>query len=264
MNPIFLKIGIFQIYWYSVILLLAFILGIFLAVKRGQKEGIDKEVIYDYAIYVIPISLIGARIYYVLFNLNYYMNDIISIIKVWEGGLAIHGGIIAALIFTYFYTKKHNISMFKFCDILVISLIIGQVIGRWGNFMNGEAYGPITTLETLKNFSIPNFIIEGMKIEGHYHHPTFLYESLWNLIGLIILLLLQKQKFYHYGYLTSFYLIWYGIGRFFIEAMRQDSLMFGSLKIAQLVSILMIIIGLYLIILIYRKTHDKIDTKKGV
>ena len=262
MNPIFLKIGNIQIYWYSVILLVAFALGIFIAVKRGEKYGIDREIIYDYAVYLIPICLIGARLYYVLFNLNFYKNDIFSIIRVWEGGLAIHGGIIAGVIFTYFYTKKHDISMLKFCDILVISLILGQVIGRWGNFMNGEAYGPITSLSTLRSLWIPNFIIDGMYIDGNYYHPTFLYESLWNLLGVGILLIIQRLKQYHYGYLTSFYMIWYGIGRCYIEGMRQDSLMLGSFKIAQLISIMMIIIGVILAIIIKRK--NEIDSKTSL
>ena len=250
MNPIFIKIGSVQIYWYSVILLIAFIIGIVLAIKQACKEGIDKEVMYDYVFYLIPICLIGARIYYILFNLDYYLANITSIIKVWEGGLAIHGGILFGLIYTYFFTKKKNIPFFQFCDILVVSLILGQVIGRWGNFMNSEAYGPVTTLATLKNFHIPNFIIQGIYINGNYHHPTFLYESVWNFIGFILMLILRKMKNY---------LIWYGIGRFFIEGLRQDSLMLKNIKIAQLVSIGMVFVGIFLILKIKK---NKIDTKK--
>lgn len=261
MIPIFLKIGSLQIYWYSVILLFAFVLGIILATIYGKKEGIDKDTIYDYAVYLIPICLIGARLYYVFFNLDYYMNNVMAIIKVWEGGLAIHGGILAGVIYTYYYSKKHNISFLKFLDILVISLIVGQIIGRWGNFMNGEAYGPIVSLKTLQSFHIPNFIIDGVFIEGHYHHPTFLYESLWNLLGLTIILIMRRKRFYHYGYLTAIYLIWYGLGRFFIEGMRQDSLMLGIFKIAQIVSIGMIILGVFLFFIILRN-WKKIDTEK--
>lgn len=261
MSPIFLKIGSLQIYWYSVILLFAFVLGIILATIYGKKEGIDKDTIYDYAVYLIPICLIGARLYYVFFNLDYYMNNVMAIIKVWEGGLAIHGGILAGVIYTYYYSKKHNISFLKFLDILVISLIVGQIIGRWGNFMNGEAYGPIVSLKTLQSFHIPNFIIDGVFIEGHYHHPTFLYESLWNLLGLTIILIMRRKRFYHYGYLTAIYLIWYGLGRFFIEGMRQDSLMLGIFKIAQIVSIGMIILGVFLFFIILRN-WKKIDTEK--
>lgn len=258
MNPILISIGSIHIYWYSVILLIAFSLGFYLLLKLGQKEGISKEFIYDYACYLIPICLVGARIYYVIFELDYYLNDIWAIFRVWEGGLAIHGGIIAGAIFTYFYTKKYKIEFLKLTDILVICLIIGQILGRWGNFFNGEAYGPETSLNFLKSIHIPNFIIEGMNIGGTYYHPTFLYESIWNIIGLIILLIIKK---YHkrIGTRTSVYLIHYGIGRFFIESLRQDSLMLGNLRIAQLVSILMILFGIFMFI--FRRKEENHEKK---
>ena len=252
MNQIFLEIGNFKIYWYSIILLIAFSLGISLAIKTCIKEKIEISKIVDYFFYMVPLCLIGARIYYVLFNLEYYSKNIIDIFKVWEGGLAIHGGIIVGVIFTIYYTKRKKINFWQLVDILCISLILGQIIGRWGNFMNSEAYGPVTTYSTLHNMHIPEFIIKGMKINGVYHHPTFLYESLWNLIGLIIILItkkvLLKLNKYNYGTLCSMYLIWYGIGRFFIEGMRQDSLMFGSIRIAQLVSIISIVSGMIIIL----------------
>lgn len=252
MNQIFLEIGNFKIYWYSIILLIAFSLGILLALKTCKKEKIEISKIVDYFFYMVPLCLIGARIYYVLFNLDYYSKNIIDIFKVWEGGLAIHGGIIVGVIFTIYYTKRKKINFWQLVDILCISLILGQIIGRWGNFMNSEAYGPVTTYSTLHNMHIPEFIIKGMKINGVYHHPTFLYESLWNLIGLIIILItkkvLLKLNKYNYGTLCSIYLIWYGIGRFFIEGMRQDSLMFGSIRIAQLVSIISIVSGMIIIL----------------
>lgn len=252
MNQIFLEIGNFKIYWYSIILLIAFSLGILLALKTCKKQKIEISKIVDYFFYMVPLCLIGARIYYVLFNLDYYSKNIIDIFKVWEGGLAIHGGIIVGVIFTIYYTKRKKINFWQLVDILCISLILGQIIGRWGNFMNSEAYGPVTTYSTLHNMHIPEFIIKGMKINGVYHHPTFLYESLWNLIGLIIILItkkvLLKLNKYNYGTLCSIYLIWYGIGRFFIEGMRQDSLMFGSIRIAQFVSIISIVSGMIIIL----------------
>lgn len=245
MNPILFSIGNIHIYWYSIILFAAFSIGFFILLKCAEKEGISKDSIYDYACYLIPICLIGARIYYVLFELEYYLNDIMAIFRVWEGGLAIHGGIFAGTIFTLYYTKKNNLSFFKLADILVICLIIGQILGRWGNFFNSEAYGPETTLSFLQSLHLPEFIIDGMHIGGHYYHPTFLYESLWNLIGLIILIF-TKVKSNKSGTVSCFYLIHYGIGRFFIEAMRQDSLMLGNIKIAQLISLFMIVVGIYL------------------
>lgn len=248
MNPIFIKIGNFSLYWYSIILFIAFLLGSFFVMKEAKKSKISEIFITDFIFYTIPICLIGARLYYVLFNLDYYMVYPLSIFKVWQGGLAIHGGIIAGLIFLIYYTKKKKVNTLKLIDIVVISLIFGQILGRWGNFMNSEAYGPATTLSFLNSIHVPQFIIDGMKIDGIYYHPTFLYESFWNIIGLFIMLIIRKTKFNKVGYLSSIYLIWYGIGRFLIEGLRMDSLMFLNIKVAQLVSILMIIIGIILII----------------
>jgi len=247
MNPIFLDLGIIQIYWYTVILFVAFLLGGTIALNKAKKEDIDNEFMINFFFYLIPIVIVGARLYYVLFNLDYYSNNVIEIVKVWEGGLAIHGGVIAGLIFTIFYTRRYNIKTLKMFDIMVVSLILGQAIGRWGNFMNSEAYGPITNLETLKNLHIPQFIIDGMYINGAYYHPTFFYESLWCFIGFIILLVVGKLN-NKTGILFSTYLIWYGIGRFLIESLRQDSLFLGNIKVAQLVSLIYIIVGIITLI----------------
>ncbi len=253
MNPILFSVGPIHIYWYSFILLIAFSIGFFLLLRQAQREGISKSIIYDYACYLIPISLIGARLYYVLFEINHYINDLSAIFRVWEGGLAIHGGILAGAVFTYFYTRKKGIPFFKLTDILVISLIIGQILGRWGNFFNGEAYGPETTYAFLHSLYLPEFIIKGMLIEGVYYQPTFLYESLWNLLG-IVLLVIIKRKSRVEGTTSAFYIIHYGIGRFFIESLRQDSLMLGSIRVAQLISIVMLAIGVGILFYI-RKEH---------
>lgn len=244
MNPVAIKIGNFQIYWYSILLIIAFSLGVFLALKEAKKQNIEKETMLDYFLYLIPSALIGARIYYVLFNLDYYANNFLDIFKVWEGGLAIHGGIIAGLIVTIIFCRKHKISILKMTDILVVSLILGQAIGRWGNFINKEAFGPMTSKASLIGLHIPKFIVDGMFIDGYYYQPTFYYEFIWCLLGFIILVLIRKFKKRNVGELTSFYLVWYSIGRFMIESLRQDSLMFFGLKIAQIVSIIMIISGI--------------------
>ena len=249
MNPILLEIGSIKIYWYSITMFLGILIGGFLVYKEAIKHKIKEEFITDLFFYLIPISLIGARIYYVIFNLDYYLLNPINILKVWEGGLAIHGGIIAGLIFIIFYTRKHKVNTLKILDFIVVGLIIGQAIGRWGNFFNSEAHGGITTLKHLQSLYIPKFIIDGMYIGGNYYHPTFLYESMWCIIGFIILIIIRKNKNLKIGTLSSFYLIWYGIGRFMIEGMRTDSLMFGFIRIAQLVSVLMIIIGISMYII---------------
>lgn len=253
MNQNIITFGNIEIRWYSVLLLLAFIIGIILIEKQGKKQNINLKELSDLCFYLIVFCIIGARIYYVLFNLDYYSQNILSIFKIWEGGLAIHGGIISGIIFLIFYTKKKNIQLLKLTDIIVPSLILGQAIGRWGNFFNQEAYGAVTTYNNLKNLHIPNFIIKGMYINHKYWQPTFLYESIGCLLGFIILLVIRKYFKPKQGYLTSIYCIIYGIIRFLIESLRQDSLMLLNLKMAQIISILMIIIGIIIIIYINMK-----------
>lgn len=249
MNPIFLQIGNINIYWYSIFILLAMIIACSIIYFELKKQKISKQFIDNLFFYTIIFGLIGARIYYVIFEYKQYINNPLDILKVWEGGLAIHGGIIAGLIVTVIMTKKYKVKTLKITDMAVLGLIIGQAIGRWGNFFNSEAYGTEVTLEVLQNMHIPNFIIEGMHIGGTYYHPTFLYESLWNIVGFILLIVLKNTKTLKIGQLTGVYFIWYSVGRFFIESMRQDSLMlFGFLKQAQLISIVLIVIGIILIV----------------
>ena len=244
MSRVFLDLGIIKIYWYSLMLFIAFLIGGMLALRESRKWKISEDFMINLFFYTIPISLIGARIYYVLFNFDYYQTSPLSIIKVWEGGLAIHGGIIAGLLFIIYYTRKYKINTFRITDILVVSLILGQAIGRWGNFFNGEAHGQATTLAALQNLHIPQFIVDGMNIGGIYYHPTFFYESILCFIGFIFLLIMRNNRYIKIGQITSLYLIWYGITRFIIEAFRTDSLMFYNIKAAQLVSIVMVIIGI--------------------
>ena len=248
MNPVIINLGIIEIRWYSVLILLGFILGYYLVINKCKQENIDKTLISDLCFYLIIVSILGARIYYCIFEWKYYINNPIDIIKIWEGGLAIHGGVIAGIIFIYFYTKKKKLGFLKLLDIFAPSLVLGQAIGRWGNFFNGEAYGPITTFENLKNLHIPKFIIDGMYIGGNYHVPTFFYESIGCLIVFIILIILRNKKSTKIGIITSIYFILYGLVRFFIEGLRTDSLMLFNIKVAQLISIIMILIGIYIII----------------
>lgn len=248
MNSYIINNGIIQIKFYSVLILFAFALGYFLVIKECKKQGIPLTKISDMCFYLIIFSLLGARIYYCLFNIDYYKSNLLDIVKVWEGGLAIHGGIIGGFIYIYIYTKKNKIDLINLLDIFAPALAIGQAIGRWGNFFNSEAYGPITTLETLKKLNIPNFIIDGMYINSNYHHPTFYYESISCLIIFIILIVLRKSIKKHRGKIIGIYLILYGIVRFFIESLRQDSLMFFDFKVAQIVSIIMLVLGILLFI----------------
>ena len=248
-----LDLGIFKIYFYSFFILLGISIAIYIMYKEIKKNKINKDLFFDMAFYSIIIGILGARIYYVLFNIDYYYKYIIEIFQIWNGGLAIHGGLIAGLIFIYYFTKKHKLDALKILDIIVVGLLLGQAIGRWGNFFNQEAYGTMTTYSHLKSLPIPEFIIKGMYINGEYYTPTFLYESLWNMLGFIILILVRRFKYLKVGTLTGLYLVWYSLGRFFIEGLRLDSLMLGSIKIAQLVSILLFIVGTILIIYSIKK-----------
>ena len=183
-------------------------------------------------------------------------SESIGAFAVWNGGLAIHGGIIAGLLFIIYYCKKHEVNIWKMLDIIVVGLIIAQAIGRWGNFFNSEAYGPITTAADLKSLGIPQFIINGMYILGDYRQPTFFYESVWCFFGFCAMLLIRKYKYLKIGQLTGFYLLWYGIIRLIIEGMRTDSLMLGPIKMAQLVSIVFIIAGIIIFIRSVRKKEN--------
>ena len=253
MDPI-INLGIISIHWYSVFIFIGILIGSNLAIKEAKKHGYEEDFIVNLLFLAVIIGIIGARIYYVIFNFDYYKDNLIEIFKVWNGGLAIHGGIIAGFITIAIICYKRKVNLLKILDYLVVGLIIAQAIGRWGNFFNGEAHGAITSLSYLESLHLPDFIIDGMYINGNYYVPTFLYESVWCFIGFIIMIILRRKKFMNIGYLTSFYLVWYGIERFFVEGMRTDSLMFLSLKVAQVVSLIMMIIGVVLFIYSLKKS----------
>ena len=247
MDSTLLNLGIFQIKWYSFFIFIAVITASFIIIRESKNKNIDKDAIIDIIFYSLIFGIIGARIYYILFNLDFYLKSPIEMLKIWNGGLAIHGGIIGALIFLLVYTKKKKMNFLLLLDILVVGVIIAQSIGRWGNFFNGEAYGRIVSLSFLKGMHLPKFIIDNMYINGKYREPTFLYESIFSLIGFIILIIVRKNKNIKVGQLTGIYLIWYGLERLIIESFRSDSLMLGPLKIAQIVSIIFCIVGIYLL-----------------
>lgn len=262
MDRVFISIGPINIYWYSVLIVTSVIIGMHFSLKEATKNKLGKEFLYDLIFYLIPVAIIGARLYYVIFNFSEFKNNLLGIFKIWEGGLAIYGAIISSLIFIIYYCKKRNKNILLTVDTLVPYLILGQSIGRWGNFINKEAHGAMTTLEKLQSMHLPNFIIEGMKINGFYYIPTFLYESLWCLLGFILLLIIRKKNNYkNKGILLFTYFIWYGIGRFLIEGLRTDSLYIGMFRVSQLVSLGLIIIGILGIIYIIRGDKKCKNTK---
>ena len=253
MNPVMFSLFGIEIHWYSVLILIGIIIGLILIEKEGKRFKYSKELIFNICFWAIIFGIIGARIYYVIFNFSYYQNNLLEIFAIWNGGLAIHGGIIAGVITVIFFAKKYQLNFLKLLDMAVPSLILAQAIGRWGNFFNGEAHGIAISLSKLQDLLVPNFIIEGMNIGGIYYLPTFYFESLWCLLGFIILLIVRRMKYIKIGATTSIYLMWYSFGRFFIEAWRTDSLMLGGFKVAQLISVLLFIVGLVYLIYISRK-----------
>lgn len=244
LDRVFLEIGPLTIYWYGVIIAVGAMLGLWLATRESERRGLPKETFVDVVLYAIPIAILSARAYYVIFQWDYYSQNPGDIIKIWEGGIAIHGGLIGAFVTGLVFAKKRDISFWKLVDIAAPSIILGQAIGRWGNFMNQEAHGGPVTRSFLEGLNLPTFIIDQMYINGQYYHPTFLYESIWNFIGFAILLLLRKVNLKR-GEIFLSYVIWYSIGRFFIEGMRTDSLMLTEyLRIAQVISIVLVIAAL--------------------
>ena len=253
MNSIAISIGNFDITYYSIFILIGVVIASILFFTECKKYEINLDFATNLIFWTVIFGIIGARLYFVLFNLDYYLANPIEIIQVWKGGLAIHGGIIFGCLFVIFYTKKYKIRVLKVTDMIVVGLIIAQAIGRWGNFFNGEAYGPATTLGHLKNLFIPDFIINGMLIDGVYYTPTFYYESIWCILGAIVILIFRRIKYIKIGQQCGLYLMWYSLGRFFIESLRMDSLMLGDFKIAQIVSVVLFIIGFFIIIFQTRK-----------
>ena len=255
MERIAFSVGNINIYWYSITMFLGVLLGIIVATIEFRRHGYKLNELENMLFYAILFGFVGARIYYVLFNLDYYLSKPIEIVCVWHGGLAIHGAIIASSITLFYFCKKHKFDFWKIMDICAPALLIGQIIGRWGNFFNSEAHGGVVTRAFLEKIHIPEFIIKGMYIDGVYYHPTFFYESCLNLICFIVLMILRFNKKIKDGMIVSIYLMWYGIVRFFIESMRTDALMLGTLKMAQLISITLFIIGL--VLFIFSIKHDK-------
>lgn len=255
-DPTAFKLGPIPIRWYGILITTGIILAFIVVQKEMVKRGMHPDFLTDLLIWAVPIAIISARIYYVIFSWDSYKDNPADIIKIWEGGIAIHGALIGAFLTTYVYTKRKGISFWKVADIAAPGILIGQIIGRWGNFINQEAHGGPVSQSFLENTWIPDWIMQQMTIEGVTYHPTFLYESLWNVVGLIIILLLRKVRLKR-GEMFFFYLTWYSIGRYFIEGMRTDSLYGGDLRAAQIVSILAIVFAVAMFI--YRRFIKKVN-----
>ena len=255
MNSIAFYIFGISIRWYGLLIAAGMVLGIVTAKYNSRYRKINFDTLIDVVLISLPIGIIGARLYYVLFQFSDYKDNLIEIFNIRQGGLAIHGGILFALISAYIITKYKKVSFLKVADVAAPSIIIAQALGRWGNFFNSEAHGGPVSYDFIKHF--PSFIQTGMHIGGVYYHPTFLYESVWNLFVFIILMIVLRKN-NKKGIVFFSYLGLYSIGRFIIEGFRTDSLMFGPIRIAQLVSLCGVVIWIaFLILSKYRKDKNQ-------
>ncbi|WP_415379952.1 prolipoprotein diacylglyceryl transferase [Pediococcus pentosaceus] len=242
LNPIAFNLGGIQVHWYGIIIASAVVLATILAVQEAKRRRIDPDSIYDLILWALPVAIITARMYYVIFEWGYYQNHVDEIVRVWDGGIAIYGALIGAGIVVYLFCRANWIPVWLMLDIIAPVLIMAQGIGRWGNFMNQEAFGRITSLAFLQSLHLPHFIIQQMLIDGAYRQPTFLYESLWDILGFIVLMSLRHKKhLFKQGEVFLSYVIWYAFGRFFVEGMRTDSLMLLGIRVSQWLSVILFI-----------------------
>ncbi|HDD3003620.1 TPA: prolipoprotein diacylglyceryl transferase [Staphylococcus aureus] len=261
-DPVAFNLGPLSVRWYGIIIAVGILLGYFVAQRALVKAGLHKDTLVDIIFYSALFGFIAARIYFVIFQWPYYAENPGEIIKIWHGGIAIHGGLIGGFIAGVIVCKVKNLNPFQIGDIVAPSIILAQGIGRWGNFMNHEAHGGPVSRAFLEQLHLPNFIIENMYINGQYYHPTFLYESIWDVAGFIILVNIRKHL--KLGETFFLYLTWYSIGRFFIEGLRTDSLMLTSnIRVAQLVSMLLILISISLIVYRRIKYNPPLYSKVG-
>ncbi|WP_438447147.1 prolipoprotein diacylglyceryl transferase [Gorillibacterium sp. sgz5001074] len=229
LDPIAFSLGPISVHWYGIILGTAALFGLYLAVYEGKRFGMNPDFFMDLLLIGVPTAIVGARIYYVAFKWEDYKHNPAEIIAIWNGGIAIYGALIGAIAGAIWYCRRKGYNFWRIADICAPSLIAGQMIGRWGNFVNQEAHGgPVPETFLRDKLHLPGFIVDQMNIGGEFYHPTFLYESFWNLACLLLLFWLRRQKFLKSGELFASYFIGYSIGRFFIEGLRTDSLAFDG------------------------------------
>ncbi len=255
-NKIAFSIGPLDVRWYGICIVIGMILGVAYALKKANQSGISTDSMLDYVLFAIPSAIIGARLYYVLFDLSSF-RSLYDVIAIWEGGLAIYGGIIGGFFALLAVARFKKQSFPLILDCVAPAVMIGQILGRWGNFFNAEAYGTLGKIAfpfvgdvltpALSDSYIFRMVIENSRVGSIAVHPTFLYESLFNLIGFIIIALYFSKKKFD-GEIALMYLCWYGFGRFFIEGLRADSLMTGSLRVSQLLAFACFVTGIVLIV----------------
>ncbi len=254
MDPVAFSLFGIDIAWYGISIALGVVAALLLAQYTCKLVNINYDDMLTVFLITFPIAIVGARLYYVIFEFDQYRDNLMSIFNIRKGGLAIHGGIIAAVIVVAIYCNKKKINFFDIMDMAAPCIILAQGIGRWGNFFNQEAHGGPVTEAFISKF--PQFIQKGMLIKGTYYHPTFLYESIWNVLVCLLLLYMLK-KVSKKGVIFFSYIGLYSVARFFIEGLRTDSLMLGSIRMAQLVSIIGVVIWVAGVIYCYKFSRDR-------
>ncbi|BDR60248.1 prolipoprotein diacylglyceryl transferase [Lactobacillus xylocopicola] len=242
-SPVAFNLGGLSVKWYGVIMACAIILAVSMAIVEGRKRQIASDDFLDLLLWAVPLGYLGARLYYVIFEWPYYAQHPDQIIAIWNGGIAIYGGLLAGLVVLLVFCYKRMLPPFLMLDVITPGVMAAQIIGRWGNFFNQEAHGGPTTQAFLQGLHLPAFIIDQMKIGGVYYQPTFLYESCFNLLGLVIILALRHKKhLFKQGEVFMLYLAWYAVVRFFVEGLRTDSLyLSGTIRVSQMLSLVLLV-----------------------
>lgn len=263
-------IGSKPVYWYGIIIALGLLLGVYMAVFLGKKRGVSSDTVFDIVLWGLPSAIVCARLYYVLFEFEQYKDNLWDVFKIWEGGIAIYGAVIGAVLAAYIYCRVKKLDFLQIADVCCVGLITGQAIGRWGNFTNQEAFGVNTAMPWGMTGSDITEKLEQMKNAGMNVspdmpvHPTFLYESLWN-VAVLIVLVFVFYKFYKFnGQIFLSYISLYGLGRLWIEGLRTDSLYLGIFRISQLVAFVCVVFGVVLLIKGFKSVPKNTDFEKNI
>lgn len=248
--PRSISLGPLNIYFYGIIIACGLVLAVLYCMNRSKEFGIKEDDILDGVLWVTPFSICCARAYYCIFAWHEYAADPISVLYIWNGGLAIYGGVIGALIGVTVLCKVKKISLPAMLDLVLLGFLIGQSIGRWGNFMNREAFGAPT--DSFFRMGLYNTLTG----QTEYYHPTFLYESVWNLCGFVLLHFLSKRRKYD-GQIALCYAAWYGLGRCLIEGLRMDSLYWGSFRVSQVLAGVSCVVAVIVLIWQHFREHPK-------
>ena len=251
--PAEFAIGSFSIRLYGLVIALGLVLAVVYALRRKEQFGLSEDDLLDGVLWIAPFAIVCARLYYCAFEWDMYKDNPISILYIWEGGIAIYGAVIGAAIGVFIHCKFiKKISVLSVLDIVSLGFMIGQMMGRWGNFFNREAHGGVT------DSFLRMGLINPISGQGAYYHPTFLYESVWNLVGFILLHFISKKRKYD-GQIALMYVAWYGLGRAMIEGLRTDSLWWGNFRVSQVLAAASCLIAVVALIVLAFRPHDPAD-----